>query len=257
MPTSKHLCGISSIIRFIEQPLGMAGVIPVMSGLVRANSSKVWPKTSWNLVFVGTSGSSSVSLCPVSASKSPGACQVGWSFSAGAYPFPFIVRACSSRGPFRFFSLLKVLTRRMTSCPSTGPKYRMPSGWNNVLFLTKRRFPAFTVSWIASRMVPEPNAFHVFIFSLLYLPDVVSFKRELCSPPTFGSIDILLSLSTISISALHPPALFKPSYASPAVMEPSPITATVFSSLLRMAAAVAYPRAADMDVEECPVPKAS
>lgn len=54
------------------------------------------------------------------------------------------------------------------------------------------------------------------------------------------------------------PALFKPSKANPPVMAPSPMMATDWrSSSPFILAATAMPKAAEIDVEECPVPKAS
>jgi hypothetical protein len=41
MPTSKVLSGISAIIMFIEQPLGIAGVTPTIFGFWRASSRSV------------------------------------------------------------------------------------------------------------------------------------------------------------------------------------------------------------------------
>ena len=54
------------------------------------------------------------------------------------------------------------------------------------------------------------------------------------------------------------PALFKPSKASPPVKAPSPITAiTCLSFSFFIDEAAAIPKAADIDVDECPTPKAS
>ncbi len=46
MPTSKQRSGISRIMIFIEQPDGMAGVMPTTRASMRARSSSVCPKTS-------------------------------------------------------------------------------------------------------------------------------------------------------------------------------------------------------------------
>jgi hypothetical protein len=51
--------------------------------------------------------------------------------------------------------------------------------------------------------------------------------------------------------------LFNPSKAKPPVMAPSPITATTFLFSPFIRAAIAIPNAAEMEVEACPVPKAS
>ena len=83
------------------------------------------------------------------------------------------------------------------------------------------------------------------------------------SAPTGGEIDMSLSLRITSRSMSGvTPALFIASKAMPAVIAPSPITATWrrrpgpwFSPLLRDATAM--PSAAEIDVDECAVPKVS
>ena len=49
MPTSKALSGIASIMNFKEEPLGIAGVIPMIDLFSLANSTIVCPNTSWYL----------------------------------------------------------------------------------------------------------------------------------------------------------------------------------------------------------------
>ena len=120
MPTSKVRSGISFIIMFIEQPVGMAGVTPTMRGLLLASSKRVCPNTSWN--FGGLLLLSCTRRCPVSGSNFPGACHTVALFSAGLYPLPFVVCRCSSFGPFIFLSWFNTLTTSLTSCPSNGPK---------------------------------------------------------------------------------------------------------------------------------------
>ena len=46
MPTSKARSGKAFIMYVIEQPVGMAGVTPVMRRSFSASSTSVWPKTS-------------------------------------------------------------------------------------------------------------------------------------------------------------------------------------------------------------------
>ena len=75
--------------------------------------------------------------------------------------------------------------------------------------------------------------------------------------PMLPSMDWLLSFSSTSRSAFPIPALFRPSNASPPVIAPSPISATTFSSRPMILAAHAKPRAAEIEVDECPVPKQS
>jgi hypothetical protein len=75
--------------------------------------------------------------------------------------------------------------------------------------------------------------------------------------PTDSEIDMSLSFKITSKSAPDAPALFRASNAMPALIAPSPITATTarFSPLRR--AATAMPSAAEIEVEECAVPNAS
>ena len=46
IPTSKERSGIASIIIFIEQPVGIAGVTPTIRGFFFASSNNVFPNTS-------------------------------------------------------------------------------------------------------------------------------------------------------------------------------------------------------------------
>ncbi len=66
-----------------------------------------------------------------------------------------------------------------------------------------------------------------------------------------------LSFSTTSRSTSRLPAWFSASQASPALMAPSPITATTRRSLPERRFATAMPSAALIDVLECPTPKPS
>ena len=75
--------------------------------------------------------------------------------------------------------------------------------------------------------------------------------------PTFLDMDISLSFKTTSMSLFKCPAWFKPSKASPAVIEPSPMTAATLCFSPLMSLALAMPRAADMDVLECPTSNVS
>ncbi|MNE73986.1 hypothetical protein D3C80_1700300 [compost metagenome] len=83
---------------FIEEPEGMAGVIPTIFELASASSTRVCPKTSW---YFGGCGLSDTDLLisPVILSNKPGACHLVWSFSASAKPLPFKVTQCKSLGP--------------------------------------------------------------------------------------------------------------------------------------------------------------
>ena len=75
--------------------------------------------------------------------------------------------------------------------------------------------------------------------------------------PTFFDIDISLSLRTTMRFFTRSRVLFIPSKASPPVSDPSPSTAMTFSPPPPMSLAAAIPRAAEIDVEACPTPKAS
>ena len=67
--------------------------------------------------------------------------------------------------------------------------------------------------------------------------------------PTGLAIDILLSFKITINFVLESPALFMASYAMPALIAPSPITAITSSDLLESLLAVAIPNAAEIDVE--------
>ncbi|CCZ37897.1 uncharacterized protein BN707_01789 [Bacteroides fragilis CAG:558] len=72
-------------------------------------------------------------------------------------------------------------------------------------------------------------------------------------PPTLRSMAISLSLSIISRLFAVDEALFRPSKASPPLMDPSPITATTWRSRSPFrSAATAMPSAAEMELEACP-----
>src|SRR5204862_165213 len=75
--------------------------------------------------------------------------------------------------------------------------------------------------------------------------------------PTFSEIDMSLSLRITSRSAGSEPAWFSASNAMPAVMAPSPMTATTRRSSPVRAAATAMPSAAEIEVLEWPTPKVS
>ena len=77
-------------------------------------------------------------------------------------------------------------------------------------------------------------------------------------PPTALSMEMPLSLRITKTLAPASPAWLRASKAMPPVIEPSPITAMWLRlSLPCRCAATAIPNAAEMEVEECPVPKES
>ena len=75
--------------------------------------------------------------------------------------------------------------------------------------------------------------------------------------PTGGAIDISLSFRTTTMRVFLSPALFSASNAIPALIDPSPMTATTLFFRPRMSRATAMPTAAETDVELCPAPNAS
>ena len=75
--------------------------------------------------------------------------------------------------------------------------------------------------------------------------------------PTFSLIDMPLSLNTTSMFGSTSPPWFSASNAMPAVIAPSPITATNLRGSPLRCAAMAMPSAAEMDVDEWPTPKVS
>src|SRR5574344_64346 len=196
---------------------------------------------------------------PVSGSNLPGACHVTGSASAKAYPLPLTVMQCSSRGPFMSRSLFSVPITSVRLFPLTGPKYLNPraSKRSPPDFLTNHDLRLLTQRWMKSRNAPTPRRSQILLLKLLYERLVERFRRCSCIAPRLLSIDWLLSLRMTRRSALLVPALFRPSKASPPVIAPSPIRATTFSLRPCSLAASASPRAADIEVEECPTPNAS
>ena len=75
--------------------------------------------------------------------------------------------------------------------------------------------------------------------------------------PTAGAIDISLSFKIINRLVFKAPALLIASYAIPALIAPSPMTAITLLDLPSLSLATAIPRAAEIDVDECPAPKGS
>ena len=78
------------------------------------------------------------------------------------------------------------------------------------------------------------------------------------SAPTFGAIDMPLSLTTITIGMSMPPALRSASKETPPVSAPSPITATTLpSSPMPRRIASLRPTAYETEVEAWPAPMMS
>ena len=247
---------------FSDDPEGIAGVIPIIFSFFSASSTIECPKTSWYLgglfLFDFTAR-----LSPELISNLPVACHLVWSFSAKSYPLPFLVKQWRIFGPGIFLRYSRVLTRWFMSWPSIGPKYLKFSASNkfelsktNDLRLFSMIFPVFLA--LSPKSLSIPNTFQISFLILLNVGDVDISVRYLLSAPTFGSIDMQLSFSTIVILVSVSPAWFIPSNEIPPVIPPSPMTATCCLSFLPWyLEAIAIPRAADIDVEECPTPKVS
>ena len=75
--------------------------------------------------------------------------------------------------------------------------------------------------------------------------------------PTGGAIDISLSFKITTMRLSIAPALFIASKAMPALIAPSPMTATTLLSLPAKSRAAAMPKPADMEVELWPAPNGS
>ena len=75
--------------------------------------------------------------------------------------------------------------------------------------------------------------------------------------PTGGAMDISLSFKITISRFSRCPALFIASYAMPALMAPSPMTATTLWCFWLRSRAAAIPSAADIDVDEWAAPKGS
>ena len=91
----------------------------------------------------------------------------------------------------------------------------------------------------------------------LYSRDDSTLARYWWNAPTGSEIDISLSFRITSRSTPAVPALFIASNAIPALIAPSPITATTLRASPLRCAATAMPSAAEIDVDECAVPKVS
>ena len=85
---------------------------------------------------------------------------------------------------------------------------------------------------------------------------VISVKYSF-NAPTLGSMLMQLSFKIIKQSASATPAWFIASNARPAVIAPSPITATDLRFSPFNLAAIAIPKAAEIEVDECPTPNVS
>ena len=130
----------------------------------------------------------------------------------------------------------------------------------NIPGTNSRLITSFETFSFSKSLLPMFEPFKVSftpLFSLRYFLFVLIPSRYFATPPTFFDMEHSLSLSIIIRLDLSVPALLSASSAIPPVMAPSPITATTFSSLPKRSLEAAKPRAAEIEVEACPAPKAS
>ena len=176
------------------------------------------------------------------------------------YPFPFIVLTCSITGPDISFALFIFSISSSRLCPSTGPIYLKPNS-SNITPGTNIYFILFFVLFIVSTIgAPAGILFKKFFTPSLaskYFLSVRNSPRWRLIAPTLSDIAIWLSFNITSKFLFDLPALFKASKATPPVIEPSPITAAIFSLPPDKSLAQAIPNAMETDVELCPAVKVS
>ena len=87
---------------------------------------------------------------------------------------------------------------------------------------------------------------------------VMTRLRQLVRKPMFSEMDMPLSLrTTMNLSGLRWTMLLRASKLEPEVIAPSPTTAMVQESRLRLAEACAMPRAMERPVPACPAARVS
>ena len=178
--------------------------------------------------------------------------------SAGLYPFPFWVITWTKIGPLICFTFSRVFSRSNMLCPSIVPTYVKPSSSNITPGANKPLI--YSSSFLAIFAPDSPNIVLSisFNFCLGFWKTwlVIILLKYVYIAPTLGEIDIWLSFRiTINLEGSSHPAWFKPSKASPAVIAPSPIIATVYPSSFFRSFATLIPKAADIEVELWPAPK--
>ena len=183
--------------------------------------------------------------------------------SAGAKPLPLTVATCTTTGRSAASASLSASLSARTSWPSTTPIYAQSSSSHHRPGAQNALIDSFSWGPIRSKAAPIPpgrrvnppstpsRACHSLGFSRTRL-------KYLESAPTFGAIDMPLSLSTTTIGVPRPPACPIASKATPPVIAPSPITATTFpSSPFPWRIPSLMPTAYPIDVEACPAPMMS
>ena len=141
-------------------------------------------------------------------------------------------------GSSNCFARFNVSTIKGILCPSIGPTYVIPisskyiPGTNNCLI------KSFDFLMIVVSSLPIPGIFikdcSTFPLNSTYSFFVLTLFKYADIPPTFSAIDILLSfkITTRFFFSLRSLAiLFNASYAIPPDKAPSPITATIVSSV--------------------------
>ncbi len=113
MPTSKNLAGMSFWRMSSPVPSGMAAVIPTIFSFFEAISTIAFPKT---VVYEGAV-SGFFGDIPVILSNGVTPWSAWTSFSAGSYPFPFLVIVWMRIGPEKSLTSVKILT----SCDDVVP----------------------------------------------------------------------------------------------------------------------------------------
>ena len=105
----------------------------------------------------------------------------------------------------------------------------------------------------------QPREALLELLAHLYRPGLRRTRlKQRDSAPTFGAIDMPLSLRTMTIGTSAPPACCRASNATPPVSAPSPITATTWpSGVIPRRIASLMPTAIEIDVDAWPAPMAS
>ena len=117
----------------------MAAVIATMSGRRAPMASISVANTLVHPVEGGPIGS------PVPGSNAGGLCICSASsFSAGGYPMPLRVTACTITGPPKPLACRSADSSARTSCPSTGPTYFRPRSLNIACGLTASLTPSLS-----------------------------------------------------------------------------------------------------------------
>ena len=184
--------------------------------------------------------------------------------SAGAKPLPFTVAMCTTTGRCAASASRSATRSARTSWPSITPMYAQSSsshqrpGAQNAFSDSFSCGPSFSnaAPTAPGRRVRPPSTPSRACQSFGFRRTRLKYRE---SAPTFGAIDIPLSLSTTTIGVPSPPAWPIASNATPPVIAPSPITATTlpWSPRPRWRMPSLIPTAYPTDVEAWPAPMMS